>query len=310
MDATPRDRHRGLGDLRRPRGDHRGPRAARGRRDADRQARRSPPRRRRAIGAPAPAAAPAARRAGLGRTRRAGRRPSASTLLANLARALATARDERTAIETAIAHLAGAVDAEIVAAARLNRDEDRLEIAGLRRPARARRRRRRSRPAPASSARWSRRERSVLVGDVRADDRYVGLPELPDVRSELAVPVFDRGELWGVLNLESDRVDAYGDDDVRLVQAVSVQLGRALRVRVGVRPPRRGRLGRCAPTSWRRRCRSRGQECWRVADLAWRLGRELGLAGEDLESLYLGAPLPRRRHGRRAREPCCSSPGA
>jgi HD-GYP domain-containing protein (c-di-GMP phosphodiesterase class II) len=32
-----------------------------------------------------------------------------------------------------------------------------------------------------------------------------------------------------------------------------------------------------------------GDECWRVADLAWRLGRELGLEGEDLESLYLAA---------------------
>src|SRR2546430_11428331 len=32
----------------------------------------------------------------------------------------------------------------------------------------------------------------------------------------------------------------------------------------------------------------RGEECWRVADLAWRLGRELRLAAEDLESLYLG----------------------
>jgi HD-GYP domain-containing protein (c-di-GMP phosphodiesterase class II) len=31
------------------------------------------------------------------------------------------------------------------------------------------------------------------------------------------------------------------------------------------------------------------EECWRVADLAWRVGRELGLASDDRESLYLAA---------------------
>jgi diguanylate cyclase (GGDEF)-like protein len=208
------------------------------------------------------------------------------TLLANLARALATARDERTAIETAIAHLAGAVDAEIVAAARLNRDEDRLEIAAFAGP--------RALAPPMTQPAGAgilgavvSAERSVLVADVRADDRYIGLPELPDIRSELAVPVFNRGELWGVLNLESDRVDAYGDDDLRLMRAVSVQLGRALAcVWAFARLTEDGSVVRAYELA--AAVQEGGQECWRVADLAWRLGRELGLAGEDLESLYLG----------------------
>jgi len=106
------------------------------------------------------------------------------------------------------------------------------------------------------------------------------------VRSELAVPVFNRGELWGVLNLESDRVDAYGADDLRLMRAVSVQLGRALAcVWAFARLTEDGRSR--APTNWRPPCRrgsgvlARGRS--RVA-----ARRELGLAGEDLESLYLG----------------------
>jgi HD-GYP domain-containing protein (c-di-GMP phosphodiesterase class II) len=180
----------------------------------------------------------------------------------------------------------GAVDAEIVAAARLNRDDDRLEIvtfAGPRALAPPL-----TQPAGAGIlGAVAAAERSVLVGDVRADPRYIGLPELPEVRSELAVPVFDRGELWGVLNLESDRVDAYGDDDLRLMRAVSVQLGRAFAcVWALARLNEDGSVVRAYELA--AVVQERGEECWRVADLAWRLGRELGLANEDLESLYLG----------------------
>jgi len=107
------------------------------------------------------------------------------------------------------------------------------------------------------------------------------------VRSQLAVPVFDRGELWGVLNLESDRVDAYGDDDLRLMRAVSVQLSRALAcVWAFSRLTEDGSVARAYELA--AVVQEPGDDCWRVADLAWRLGRELGLANEDLESLYLG----------------------
>jgi diguanylate cyclase (GGDEF)-like protein len=208
------------------------------------------------------------------------------TLLANLARALATARDERTAVETAIAHLVGAVDADIVAAARLNRDDDQLEIVAFAGP-------RGLAPPMTQPAGVGvlgavvAGERSVLLGDVRAEARYLGAPGSPDVRSELAVPVFDRGELWGVLNLESDRVDAYGDDDLRLLRAVSVQLARALAcVWAFSRLTEDGSVARAYELA--AVVQEPGDDCWRVADLAWRLGRELGIAGEDLESLYLG----------------------
>jgi response regulator RpfG family c-di-GMP phosphodiesterase len=130
-------------------------------------------------------------------------------------------------------------------------------------------------------------EQPVLVADVRRDERYIGLPELPDVRSELAVPVFERGELWGVLNLESDRADAYTQDELHLVQAVSVQLGRALAAVWAL-----SQIGDDGPAVRAYELAAAvepGDECWRVADLAWRLGRELGLEGEDLESLYLAA---------------------
>jgi diguanylate cyclase (GGDEF)-like protein len=208
-------------------------------------------------------------------------------LLGNLARALAAARDERTAIETAVAHLVGAVDAEIVAAARLDRGGGQLEVVSFAGP-------RGLWPPMAQPAGAGilgavvAGEHPVVVGDVRDDPRYIGFPELPDVRSELAVPVFDRGQLWGVLNLESDRVDAYTHDDLHLVQAVAVQLARALAcVWAFSQITDDGPLTRAYELA--AAVQERGDECWRVADLAWRLGRELGLAGEDLEALYLAA---------------------
>jgi diguanylate cyclase (GGDEF)-like protein len=207
-------------------------------------------------------------------------------LLGNLARALAAARDERSAIETAVAHLVGAVDAEIVAAARLNREDARFETVAFAGP--------RALAPPTTQPADAgilgavvADEHPLMVGDVRRDARYIGIPELPDVRSELAVPVFDRGELWGVLNLESDRADAYVPEDLHFVQAVSVQLGRALACVWAL-----SQIGDDAPATRAYELAAAvepGDECWRVADLAWRLGRELGLEGEELESLYLAA---------------------
>jgi putative methionine-R-sulfoxide reductase with GAF domain len=250
-------------------------------RTAKRGGRRSTPGR--AHGAPQ-------RSAALGEPPSAGRSGGAESdqlaLLGNLARALAAARDERGAIETAVAHLVGAVDAEIVAAARLNREDARFETVAFAGPGALEPPT--TQPADAGIlGAVVAEEHPVVVGDVRRDPRYIGMPELPDVRSELAVPVFDRGELWGVLNLESDRAHAYTKDELRIVQAVSVQLGRALACvwafsQIGDDGPAMRAYELAAAVE-------PGDECWRVADLAWRLGRELGLDGEDLESLYHAA---------------------
>ena len=59
------------------------------------------------------------------------------------------------------------------------------------------------------------------VGDVAADKRYVSVRR--DVRSELAVPLEVRGELRGVINVDSDRVDAFTADDQELLQELALQ---------------------------------------------------------------------------------------
>jgi signal transduction histidine kinase len=64
------------------------------------------------------------------------------------------------------------------------------------------------------------------VGDVSKDPRYVMLRQ--DVRSELAVPLEVNGELRGVLNVDSERLDAFSADDQELLEAFSVQAARVI----------------------------------------------------------------------------------
>ena len=66
----------------------------------------------------------------------------------------------------------------------------------------------------------------VYVPDVREDPRYV--VSLPTCRSELAVPLKVRGRVIGVLNVESEELDAFDVDDVQLLSALASQIAVAL----------------------------------------------------------------------------------
>jgi signal transduction histidine kinase len=74
---------------------------------------------------------------------------------------------------------------------------------------------------------WVAREgKSARVGDVTSDPRYVMVR--PNVRSELAVPLEVDGETRGVLNVDSDREDAFGAGDEQLLQDLAVQAARVI----------------------------------------------------------------------------------
>jgi signal transduction histidine kinase len=64
------------------------------------------------------------------------------------------------------------------------------------------------------------------VGDVQSDPRYV--PVRGEVRSELAVPLEVRGETRGVLNVDSDRLAAFSQDDQELLEALAVEAARVI----------------------------------------------------------------------------------
>jgi GAF domain-containing protein/HAMP domain-containing protein len=57
--------------------------------------------------------------------------------------------------------------------------------------------------------------RPLRIRDVREDPRYIEISA--NTRSELAVPLIYRNELLGVLNVESEQVDAYSDNDEEML---------------------------------------------------------------------------------------------
>ena len=66
----------------------------------------------------------------------------------------------------------------------------------------------------------------LLVNDVTQSPYYV--PTLPDTRSELAVPVFGRSGIIGVLDLQDRRKNAFSYSDVVTLQALATQISVAI----------------------------------------------------------------------------------
>src|SRR5215475_12456603 len=64
------------------------------------------------------------------------------------------------------------------------------------------------------------------VGDVSRDPRYIMIR--PDVRSELAVPLEVNGEVRGVLNVDSERRDAFSAEDQELLEELAVQASKVI----------------------------------------------------------------------------------
>jgi signal transduction histidine kinase len=64
------------------------------------------------------------------------------------------------------------------------------------------------------------------VGDVTRDRRYVRLRM--EVRSELAVPLLLNNEVRGVLNVDSERADAFTADDQALLEELALQAARVI----------------------------------------------------------------------------------
>lgn len=64
------------------------------------------------------------------------------------------------------------------------------------------------------------------VGDVSKDPRYISVRQ--HVQSELAVPLEVNGEVRGVLNVDSDRQNAFGSEDQELLEALAAQAARVI----------------------------------------------------------------------------------
>ncbi len=72
----------------------------------------------------------------------------------------------------------------------------------------------------------ARHGKSARIGDVRRDPRYIMVRR--GVSSEMAVPLEVNGEVRGVLNVDSDRLNAFDDDDQALLEALAGQAARVI----------------------------------------------------------------------------------
>ncbi|MGB5933599.1 MAG: SpoIIE family protein phosphatase [Anaerolineae bacterium] len=68
---------------------------------------------------------------------------------------------------------------------------------------------------------------SLLVPDVSREPRYVWM-QGSKTRSELAVPIKAKGEVIGVLDVQSDRLNAFDQSDLTMLQSLAHQAGVAI----------------------------------------------------------------------------------
>ncbi len=72
----------------------------------------------------------------------------------------------------------------------------------------------------------ARHGKAARVADVRKDRRYIAVR--PEVRSELAVPLEVNDEVRGVINVDSDREDAFTEGDESLLQELARQAAKVI----------------------------------------------------------------------------------
>ena len=67
---------------------------------------------------------------------------------------------------------------------------------------------------------------TIVVDDVRADTRYLACSA--DTQSEIVVPIMRDGEVLGEIDIDSDRLAAFGDADRQMLEAVAALLAERL----------------------------------------------------------------------------------
>jgi len=136
-----------------------------------------------------------------------------------------------------------------------------------------------------------RERRPVMVSDVRGDPDFRATPETLAVRSELVVPLYVAGELWGVLNVEDLEVDAFHEDDVRLMETMADQVGSALRSASLYEQLERAYLGTAEALAAALEAKDSytAHHARSIVEHAEAVGRRLGMDAQQLRDLRFGA---------------------
>jgi L-methionine (R)-S-oxide reductase len=68
---------------------------------------------------------------------------------------------------------------------------------------------------------------TIIVDDVNADPRYLACSL--ETRSEIVVPIMLDGEVLGEIDIDSDHLAAFGEDDKALLESVAARLAPRLK---------------------------------------------------------------------------------
>jgi len=77
-------------------------------------------------------------------------------------------------------------------------------------------------------ARAARTRQAVIVNDVKSEPDWLANPLLPDTASEMAVPLIIGDQVLGVLDVQSDRIDAFSEEDANIQATLASQVATAL----------------------------------------------------------------------------------
>ena len=66
----------------------------------------------------------------------------------------------------------------------------------------------------------------IVVPDVQKDERYRFIDSLPETRSEAVIPLKFEGRVLGVLDVQSNQVDAFHPNDLLVLEALADTIGR------------------------------------------------------------------------------------
>ncbi len=77
-------------------------------------------------------------------------------------------------------------------------------------------------------ARAGRTRQAVIVNDVHNEPGWLPNPLLPDTASEMAVPLVIGNEILGVLDVQSDHLNAFSDEDANIQTTLASQVATAL----------------------------------------------------------------------------------
>jgi L-methionine (R)-S-oxide reductase len=70
------------------------------------------------------------------------------------------------------------------------------------------------------------KRQTIIVPDVRADDRYLACS--PFTRSEIVVPIISAGGVFGVLDVDSNDLDAFKEEDRRMLEDAAARIAERL----------------------------------------------------------------------------------